>query len=73
MLVGLWGADKAERREWSALETECCHTATLSVKLQRVSPVQGMADSDRLGEGSGQAVMKYRTETKKAYTVSFTY
>ena len=54
MLVGLWGADKAERREWSGLETEGCDTATLSLKLQRVSPVQGTVDSDRLGEELGQ-------------------
>lgn len=71
--MGLWGADKAERGEWSGLETECCHTDTLSLKLQRVSPVQGTADSDRLGEECGQTVRKYRTETKKkVYTVSFT-
>lgn len=32
----------------------------------------GTVDSDRLGEERREAVRKYQTETKKAYTVSFT-
>lgn len=33
----------------------------------------GTVDSDRLGEDCREAVRKYQTETKKVYTVSFTY